>query len=55
MENLIFFQVDLYQGFNSEILWKGMLFSWMSKNSEHRKGKYEFRGESILSKIGVCW
>lgn len=38
MENLIFFSRLTYQGFNGGIMWNGVLFSCMSKNSEPRKG-----------------
>lgn len=48
----IFFQAGLYQGLNGHIL-KMWLFSCMSKNSEPKKRKYEFRGKSALKNIVV--
>ena len=48
----IFFQAGLYQGLDGHIL-KMWLFACMSKNSEPKKRKYEFRGKSALKNIVV--
>lgn len=46
----MFFQAGLYQGLDGHIL-KMWLFSCMSKNSEPKKRKHEFRGKSALKTL----